>query len=147
MSRALIIGEAQRTAIRALREKAAAEPIDMFRMNAMAIRRGEPSNISYAERGEGGFKDLTIGIPHGYAITFSVEQQPSGAYCRHLSVAIDRHGKLPSIEAMKLLMQEFGFINDLDRCPVWREEFAPGHEAFNIIEPLDGDMRSIQRRT
>jgi hypothetical protein len=62
-------------------------------------------------------------IPMGYRAAFSVEEQPAGWF-HHLSVSVDRPGKLPSVEAVKMIAEGYG-IKNWDR--VWLEEFDPGH--------------------
>ncbi len=145
----LIIGPVERAAIHDLRERAAANKLDMYQMNARAIGRGPPSDITLAERGDrSGFPDLTISLPTGYDVTLTIEQHPGGVWCRHMSVSVDRYGKLPHARAVEMLMQEFGFVHqNLNELPFWKEEFGPGRFAINVLEPLDGDMHSIMRST
>lgn len=75
---------------------------------------------------------LMIGT-HLCAISF--EEQPAGL-CRHLSVSVKKHGRLPNEIAMKMLAEEFGFTSGWppSRGRVWLEEFEPGHHAVNVIE-------------
>lgn len=44
----------------------------------------------------------------GYRCVFSIDEQPSGIY-RDLSVSVSGDGEAPSIPAMCMIMQEFGF--------------------------------------
>lgn len=53
-----------------------------------------------------------VEIPVGYRCVFSVEQQRK--LVRHLSVAVDRPGKLPSVPAVEMIMKEFGFVGRIN---------------------------------
>lgn len=69
-----------------------------------------------------------------YRCAISFEEQPAGL-CRHLSVSVKKHGKVPSEIAMKMLAEAFGFsAMPPTRGRMWLEEFEPGHHAINIIE-------------
>lgn len=81
----------------------------------------------------GDSKDYTAYIPVGYKMVFSIEHQPKGAV-RHLSVSVDKKGKMPNPEAVKEIMKEVGFFNQLENCLVDFEEFSPGYHAVNVIE-------------
>jgi len=48
-------------------------------------------------------------LPFGYRVRFTIEEQPT-ATCRHLSIAVDESGMMPNPEAVRALMQEFGFV-------------------------------------
>jgi hypothetical protein len=55
---------------------------------------------------------------------------------RHLSASSSNKKKVPGLEVMKMIAQEFGFSD----CPplrpgrVWLEEFEKGWRAVNIVE-------------
>ena len=65
----------------------------------------------------------------GFKVVLSIEQQPNG-WCKHLSVSVDNPEKLPSIEAVKMIIEEFG-MKSLDDSNVYIEETTP--KAVNII--------------
>jgi hypothetical protein len=67
---------------------------------------------------------------HGYKIVFSVEEQNFG-WCNHLSVSVDNPNKVPSIEAVRALMLEFGMQKPLEQCYVYIEDVMP--KAINVI--------------
>lgn len=77
----------------------------------------------------------TTYLHRGYKVVYSLEMQPMGK-CRHLSVSVDKAGKLPSIDAVELIMKEFGFRGSIEDCNVSMEEFAPNHQAVNVIEVI-----------
>jgi len=76
-------------------------------------------------------------IFNGYRIVFSVEEHPMG-WCRHISISVPG-GKLPNIEAARLIIKEFDFENDLEDC-ITRIEKIPDDlfrpMAIEIIEPI-----------
>jgi hypothetical protein len=78
----------------------------------------------------GDYEELTVTIPVGYKAVFSLEEQPLG-WCQHLSVSVDTDGKLPSQEAIAVVMEEFGMGNDLHDCiNVWVD---PDTQSINIL--------------
>lgn len=131
MARALLIGKDEEAAIAALREKAAAAPIaqDVLQFRAFRASSGE-----FVEP----FPEFTIQIPQGYTVSYTVELQPPGP-CRHMSVSIDSK-KLPHIEAVKLLMKEFRFINPIENVFIIESIMGDGRKSINVIEPLDGNL-------
>lgn len=71
-------------------------------------------------------------IPQGFRCVYTIEEQPVG-WCRHLSVSVDDPEKMPSIEAIEVLILEFGFTGRLRDCYVYMEEdISP--KAVNIIQ-------------
>lgn len=74
-------------------------------------------------------------LKFGYRCVFSLEEQPIGE-CRHLSISVDSKDKYPNIEAVKVLLKEFGFkypLEDKNHCHVYLEEEI---RAVNIISPI-----------
>ena len=70
-----------------------------------------------------------------YDTALSFEFQPAGLF-KHLSVSAQRRGKVPGLEVMQMLVEEFGFSGWPLVRPgrIWVEEFAPKHHAVNVIE-------------
>lgn len=74
-------------------------------------------------------------IPVGFRAVFSMEEQAVGL-CRHLSVSIDGPAdKVPNPEAVRALMEEFGFEGTLEDACVWSEPFGEG-VAINVMEQV-----------
>jgi hypothetical protein len=70
----------------------------------------------------------------GFKVVFSIEEQPFG-WAKHLSVSIDDPEKMPSVEAVKLIMSEFGIKSTLDECEaIYIEDCFP--KAVNIISKI-----------
>lgn len=74
-------------------------------------------------------------LPVGFRCVFNLEMQRAIQY-RHLSVSINRKGKLPHPAVVSELAKLFGFPRgiDGDNIALWREEI-PGGVAINLIEP------------
>lgn len=67
----------------------------------------------------GDYDGHSMGIPNGYKVVFSFEDQEPGRM-RHLSVSVDDASKMPSPPAVELIMSEFGMGNDIHDCVnVW----------------------------
>lgn len=135
----LLLGINEREKLKILRELAEANPVALARVRAL-------SETETFDKGAGlyPFPDQTVDLPLNYRVTFTIDQQEHMS-CRHLSVSVSNKGRLPTPEAVALLMEELGFINDLRRCFVYPEEFDPGHNAINVVEPVSGNMRDILR--
>ena len=78
-------------------------------------------------------------LPIGYRCVYSEEFQPKGL-SRHLSVSVERPGKLPSIEAVAMIELAFGFESKdiyAGNCCVFLEE---AQRAVNVIEIIEGEQ-------
>lgn len=77
-----------------------------------------------------------IDIPIGFRCVYTVDVLGDDTF-RHLSVSVDRPGKLPSIPAVEMLMKEFGFVNDLNNLyNVFIENTAINEQAINVMEKI-----------
>jgi hypothetical protein len=74
-------------------------------------------------------------LSDGFKCVFSIEEQDFG-WTRHLSVSV--RGKdeetLPNIEAVRLIMIEFGIDKPLEECFTYIENSTP--KSVNIICPI-----------
>jgi hypothetical protein len=154
--RSLLIDNAVRQEIAAVIERAKAHVVQWDKAAAIAIG-DHVDRLSLSEKAKIGADKLAatmpnrsqgMVIPRGYHVAFSFEQQPAGLM-RHLSVSVERVGKVPNRHAVASILKEFGFSDKLveflnTSLPVepyaggpmrmWLEEFAPGHEAVNVLE-------------
>lgn len=133
MTRALMITPDIRHKIKALKEKAAAHPIPIKKVMDKALAPEKEFEVKLSDRDPGKTYDAAEGflIPVGYRVAYSVEEQPAGI-CAHLSISVDKKGKLPHPEAIKMIAFEFG-CEDLKDSTGWIEEFEPGHDAVNVV--------------
>jgi hypothetical protein len=129
--RALIITSEIRAQIAAAVARAEAKPIPFSVLREGALRE-EVKHLKLIDRKPGFERPPSehLLIPIGYRASISIEEQPAG-FCRHLSISVDQPGKLPSVEAVKMIAEAYG-IKEWDK--VWFEEFDPGHSAINILE-------------
>jgi hypothetical protein len=77
----------------------------------------------------------TCHIPVGYRAVFSIENQGT-FHVRHLSVSVDRAGKLPHPDAVQEIMGLFGFTNKLRNCMVKVEYLEDAGQAINVWEKI-----------
>lgn len=125
--RVLVIGQEEKEeTIKTLIEYAKSHPISRQQLEQKSIIVG---NI----------KEYVCTIPMGFRVVFSFENQPIG-WCRHISISVPDNNKLPSPQAVSMIIEEFGFpsnINDQDN--VWIEtESIPN--AVNVIKQVEDEM-------
>lgn len=126
MTQALIIGEAQRRQIAALQTLAAANVMD-----PIAMQRNADANMA-AHRDM--MAALTIVLPVGYHVCYSQETQPEAGLCHHISISVERRGKMPSVEAVEMVLKEFGMVPLQQSDGVWVEDVSPTLHAVNVVQ-------------
>ena len=129
----LMFGDAERKALRALRELAAKCPVDMPTLvQRIKTREGKRSHMDQMNA-------QTVTIPMGFLVTFSIENgQPAGP-CRHMSMSSPAKGRAPSLEAVWMIAEELGFSGGLAACLVYPEELQRGETrevAINLVQPV-----------
>jgi hypothetical protein len=137
MSGVLIINDEARKQIAQAIEKARARPTPWVAPLAVAT---DTPTLTLAERPKGTSQlrqeypsqHLMLGTYHA-AISF--EHQPAGLF-RHMSVSSRMRGKVPGLEVIQMLVEEFGFSGWPLQRPgrVWMEEFEFKRHAVNVIE-------------
>lgn len=132
--RVLLIDDTTRAMIERAKAEAFADPLTKEEIAVMTLPPQDKDRYTLAER-EGASlpkKAISIDIVAGYHANVAFEEQEAGL-CMHLSIRVDTPGHLPSPEAFMLIAQAFGI--HLDKAPVrvWFDEFAPGHEAINVV--------------
>jgi hypothetical protein len=80
-------------------------------------------------------KNFVVEIPVGYRVVYTIEDQPAGKV-RHLSVSVDKAGKVPSITAVQEIMRMIGFKGELNECKVDFERFSENQDAINVLEVI-----------
>lgn len=137
----LMIDRAVKNAIKMVIDNAAKYPTKWETLKKLS--KGEPAP-------KGRNDEFTIGIPEGFTATYTHEEylvnDKDMVVCRHLSVSVDRKGKVPHEAAVQMIMEEYGFINKIPNLAIWPEKFGDGQTAVNVLEPLDGDMSKIMRK-
>ena len=72
-------------------------------------------------------------LDHGFKIVYSIEEQPVG-WCHHISVSVAAIDKLPNVEAVSLIMSEFGITAKMEDCHIYIEKSTP--ESVNVISKI-----------
>jgi hypothetical protein len=127
----LIIGDAERLQIAKLKAEASANPVRFEVVRQGAV--GDTAVLHLKDRKPGIERPPSahMTFPGGhYRAAYSVEEQPVG-FCAHLSISVARKGKMPSLEAVQMIAEEFGMAFPSDK--VWSEEFEPGQYAVNLL--------------
>jgi hypothetical protein len=125
--RPLIIGPDERARIAEVRAFAAGNVID------------PKGATEAANRDRAAFRDTmemhSIVLPHGYAVTYSLEHQQFGL-ASHVSVSVSESGKMPSPAAVEMILTAFGMAPLDQSVGVWVEddESLSGHAAVNVLQ-------------
>lgn len=122
--RALVIDDNTRHQLSSLAEYAESNPFSFDELLDVKNKAIMPA---------GDMEEFTRFIPDGYKVVYSIENQPVGTV-RHLSVSVNRRGKLPSTHSVIEIMKLIGFQNIIERCKVGLEDISPGHQAVNVWE-------------
>ena len=132
----LLIGPAERAALAKLRSFAAQHPIEM---QGLLARLADPAVKAMHLRRMG---RQTIKLPTAFAVTFSIETGHPCGVARHMSMSTDRAGRAPSPEAVWMVAEELGFVDELQSCAVWLEDIGDGEKAVNVVQPIAGASQS-----
>lgn len=129
----LIFGERERASLEALRELAAAHPVDMTGINErLATAPGKRAHMDQ-------MNEQTVVIPVGFLVTFSVERGHPCGTCRHMSMSSPAKGRAPTPEAVWAIAEALGFAGGLEACTVYLEELQRGDgrtDAVNVVQPV-----------
>jgi hypothetical protein len=136
-TRVLFIDDAKQHEIDAAIARAITKPIPLETIKALAIP--DKPRVMLADRRPGSERTIAsenVEIALGYRAAISFEEQPVGL-CRHLSISVDAPGLLPSPESVVMIAEAFGFRGPiLNASMFWVEEFEPGREAINLVQPV-----------
>jgi hypothetical protein len=116
--------------------------IDHASKNVFSI--AELQRIAVGELPCAGDRDgFVVLIPIGFRAVFNMSNQPAGLM-RELSVSVNSGNRVPSPEAMELLLTEFGFIHPLTECIVRK---IPNSAIFvaELVDP-DAHAKSMAKR-
>lgn len=123
-----MIGPGEREALARLRAQAEARPIDVSTLErAIATPEGKAHHrIRMTEQ--------TVLIPAAYMVTFSVETNHPHGTARHMSMSVQREGRLPIGHAVWMVAVELGFTGGLGECTTWLEELQGHGQAVNVVQ-------------
>lgn len=132
--RGLMIGDAELGAIQAVRERAAAAPVDM---PGLAMRL---ATVEGKEAHRQQMSAQTLELPFGFLVTFSVETGHPCGTARHLSVSLqdaNTTGRVPHPAAVWEVAIQFGFTGSLEMCAIWPEVLQGHGRAINVVQPIE----------
>src|SRR5690348_18237533 len=110
MGTPLVIDEEVKSQIKACVELAEANPIDMpALMECIKTVEGKAHHMAQMTR-------QTVKIPIAYMVTFSIEYGHPCGPCRHMSMSVQRAGRLPNEIGLWMIATEFGFWGTLQDC-------------------------------
>lgn len=131
----LVINDDTRAQMREVVSRAEAEPVTLEQVRQLQAGELLPNSVNEGK---------TLDIPMGFHVVYTHEEQEHG-YLRHMSMSITAfHGRVPSPQAVQMVMEEMGFINPLEQCLWWQEDCGGERMAINVVEPLDGDWEPFQ---
>ena len=131
---ALVITPEVREQMKEVIANAEANPTSLETLALLVAGELQPDHVN---------KGKTLDIPMGFHVVFTHEHQPNGVL-RHMSVSIALEGRVPHPEAVRMLMEEMGFLLPLEECLFWEEDCGNGNVAINVVEPVDGDWTPHQ---
>jgi len=76
----------------------------------------------------------TVYLPVAYAVTFSIEHGHPAGSARHMSMSVNREGRVPNEHAVWMVAEQLGFTGDLRSCTVWLEDLEGHGNAVNVVQ-------------
>lgn len=114
----------------ALRDKAAAHPVNMHVVMAkMKTAQGKREHRSAMNK-------LSVPLPFGFMVTLSIETGHPCGTCRHMSMSSPAQDRVPAPEAVEMVMPALGFVGGIAACQVWLEDLSDGGKAVNLVQPI-----------
>lgn len=126
---ALFIGPDEQKALAALRDLAAANPVEM---TGLMKRIKTPEGKAAHMRQMGA---QSVFLPVAFIVTFSIETGHPVGVCRHMSMSVPSRERAPIPEAVWMVAEALGFEGGLETCTVWPENLAQG-TAINLVQPV-----------
>jgi hypothetical protein len=120
--------------LKAAAERAALKPIPWEVLQKGLTPEQDTDRLTLADRA--GTPDVSrtremVLLPLGWRVSITCEEQPAG-HLLHLSMSSPVKGKIPSSQAMTMVIEACGFTLE-DCARGWLEEFEPGHNALNVL--------------
>lgn len=131
----MILDDGVREKIRTLVALAESRPVEMTGLS----ERLQVPDEKAKHRAQ--MTEQSIEIPLAFLVTFSIERGHPCGVCRHLSMSVQREGRLPNQIAVWLVAQEFGFWGALEQCLVWLEDLTGHGQAVNLVQPVEEKLK------
>ena len=128
----LVINEEICEQLRALRELAEANPVNVVGLvERLKIPENQKYHTAQMDR-------QSIEIPLAYMVTFSIEHGHPVGPCRHMSMSVNRRGRVPSPAGLWMVAEKLGFWGGLPDCiAVWAEDLPAHGKAMNVVQPVN----------
>lgn len=128
MGTPLLLGPTEVAALHELRCRANAQPVNA---STLVARLATPDGKA---RHRDQMTHQTVRIPLAYLVTSSVETcHPKGTF-RHMSISVQREGRVPNREGVWLVAQALGFTGTLDDCIAYLEDLQGHGNAVNVLQ-------------
>lgn len=125
-----MMGPAEVARLARLRDRAARDPVDMLEV-AEKITTPE-----YKKRHKARMTGLSVLLPFGFLVTFSIENNHPGGTMRHMSMSSPAVGRLPMSEAVWMTAEALGFVGAIEDCASWIEDLEGHGSAINLVQPV-----------
>jgi hypothetical protein len=115
-----------------LAAQAAALPVDI---QALVAKIATPDG-KRAHKAQ--MSEQTVVIPGiwPFLVTYSEETGHPIGRARHMSLSIDRPGRVPSLHAVWLIAEILGFRDSLETCHLWIEDLEGHGKAVNVAQEI-----------
>lgn len=127
----LIMGVLEVAKLHDLRMIAAARPVDMLALMEVKTEAGKTRHIKQMTA-----QSVEIPGPWPFLVTFSIETGHPAGTCRHMSMSIQRKGRVPSPQAVWMVATELGFVGGYHLCSHWQEQLQGQGVAINLVQPV-----------
>jgi hypothetical protein len=127
----LLIATPEREALALLRGLASEHPVDM---TGLEERLKDPV-FKAAHMAQ--MTAQTIDIPAAYQVTFSIEHNHPGGTARHMSMSVQKRGRVPNQYAVWMVAEVLGFTGGLEDCVCWVEDLKGHGKAVNVVQIID----------
>ena len=133
MGTPLLIDDNVKSQIKALVELAEANPV-LVKGLTQRLKNPENKTAHMAQ-----MTRQTIEIPLGFLVTFSIEVGHPCGKCRHMSMSVNREGRVPNEIGLWMVAKEFGFWGETVRAcvAVWTEDLKGHGKAINIVQQYE----------
>ncbi|MGF6641805.1 hypothetical protein [Paraburkholderia sp. MM6662-R1] len=126
----LFIGPDEREALKALRELAQRQPVDMAVLTeALKHPAGKAAHKDQ-------MTSQSVRLPTHFLVTFSIEKGHPIGTCRHMSMSVGKPDRVPNPHAIWMVAEELGFVGGLDQCVHWSELLEGHGTAINVVQPI-----------
>lgn len=127
----LIVGVNERRKLQALREVAFLHPVNIRQViERLKTPEGKKAHMDQMTR-------QSVLIPMAYMVTFSIETEHPAGTCRHMSMSVNKKGRVPNRHEVWMVAEVLGFWGSLEHCRVWPEKLQGHGVAINVVQPLE----------